>query len=61
VTGHKIPVVVGPRRPGDPPELIADANRARRELDWTPQYTDLEKIVATAWQWHRTHPHGYGA
>lgn len=61
VTGHKIPVVVGPRRAGDPPELIADANRARRELDWTPQYMDLEKIVATAWQWHRTHPNGYSA
>lgn len=59
VTGHKIPAVVGPRRAGDPPELIADATRARRELDWQPAYNDLEPIVATAWQWHRTHPHGY--
>ncbi len=60
VTGHKIAAVIGARRPGDPPELIADASRARRELDWTPVYTELEPIVATAWQWHRTHPQGYG-
>ncbi|HVU88299.1 MAG TPA: UDP-glucose 4-epimerase GalE [Pirellulales bacterium] len=60
VSGHEIPVVIGPRRPGDPPELIADASRARRELGWTPVYTELDGIVATAWQWHRTHPHGYG-
>jgi UDP-glucose 4-epimerase len=58
-TGHPIPTVVGPRRPGDPPELIADATRARTLLGWEPRYTDIDAIVATAWQWHRTHPQGY--
>ncbi len=60
VTGHAIPVKIGPRRPGDPPELVADAQRARRLLAWEPKYQDLESIVRTAWQWHRAHPHGYG-
>jgi UDP-glucose 4-epimerase len=60
VTGHTIPEVIGPRRPGDPPELVADATRARSVLGWQPRYTDIEDIVATAWQWHKTHPHGYG-
>ncbi|MCA9166835.1 MAG: UDP-glucose 4-epimerase GalE [Planctomycetales bacterium] len=60
VTGHEIPVVVGPRRPGDPPELVADASKARRLLGWEPQYMDIESIVRTAWAWHQAHPHGYG-
>jgi UDP-glucose 4-epimerase len=60
VTGHRVPVVEGPRRAGDPPALYADATRARRELGWTPEYTDIRAIVATAWEWHRTHPAGYG-
>jgi UDP-glucose 4-epimerase len=59
VTGHPIPTVVGPRRPGDPPLLVADASRARRELGWCPRYLDLDSIVATAWNWHRRHPQGY--
>jgi len=58
-TGHPIPVAIGPRRPGDPPELVADATRARTLLGWTPRYTDIHEIVATAWQWHRTHPQGF--
>ncbi len=61
VTGHKIPAVVGPRREGDPPELIADARRAREQLGWTPRYTQIEEIVSTAWRWHSTHPRGYEA
>ena len=60
VTGHPIPVVASPRRPGDPPSLVADATRARTELGWTPVYDTLDKIVATAWNWHQTHPRGYG-
>ena len=60
VTGHPIPSVKGPRRPGDPPELVADARRAGRELGWQPRYADLQSIVETAWRWHRSHPHGYG-
>ena len=53
VTGHPIPTVMGPRRPGDPPELVADASRAKRELGWEPRYADLRSIVETAWRWHR--------
>lgn len=60
VTGHEIPVVVGPRRPGDPPELVADASKARRLLNWEPEYMDIESIVRTAWKWHQAHPNGYG-
>lgn len=59
VTGHPIPEVVGPRRPGDPPELVADAREAARVLGWTPQYQTLRPIVETAWNWHRQHPRGY--
>lgn len=59
VTGHAIPVEQGPRRPGDPPELVADARRARDVLGWTPAYTAIEPIIATAWKWHSTHPRGY--
>ncbi len=59
VTGHAIPAEVGPRRPGDPPELVADSSLAQRQLDWTPEYLDIEKIVETAWNWHRQHPRGY--
>lgn len=60
ITGHPIPEVMGTRRPGDPPELVADAALARRVLDWQPQYTDIRAIVETAWKWHRSHPNGYG-
>ena len=60
VTGHEIPAIVGERRPGDPAELIADATRAREQLNWEPQYNDIESIVATAWRWHESHPEGYG-
>jgi UDP-glucose 4-epimerase len=59
VTGRPIPVVESPRRPGDPAILIASAARIRRELNWRPQFTDLETIVASAWRWHSAHPHGY--
>ena len=59
VTGRKIPTVIGDRRAGDPPELVADSRRAQRQLDWEPQYLDFKQIVETAWHWHRTHPHGY--
>lgn len=60
VTGHAIPAMIGPRRPGDPPELIADARLAQETLRWRPQYTEIEPIVRTAWQWHSKHPNGYG-
>jgi UDP-glucose-4-epimerase GalE len=59
VTGKPIAIKDGPRRPGDPPELVAAADRARSVLGWTPRYPDLETIVETAWNWHRTHPRGF--
>ena len=59
VTGHPIPAKVGPRRPGDPATLIASSEKIRRELGWEPRYPELRTIVETAWNWHRTHPHGY--
>jgi UDP-glucose-4-epimerase GalE len=59
ITGHAIPAEVGPRRPGDPPALIADAGEARRVLGWTPRYVEPESIIETAWNWHRSHPRGY--
>lgn len=51
VTGVALRYRVGPRRPGDPPRLIADASLAQRELGWAPRYTQLDPIVATAWRW----------
>jgi UDP-glucose 4-epimerase len=60
VTGRPISVVESPRRPGDPAILIASAAKIRRELNWRPQFPDLETIVASAWRWHHAHPHGYG-
>jgi UDP-glucose 4-epimerase len=59
VTGHPIPEVIGQRRPGDPPELVADSTKARSLLEWKPEYEDIQAIVSTAWRWHRTHPRGY--
>jgi UDP-glucose 4-epimerase len=59
VTGCKIPVVYGPRRPGDPAVLVADSSRAQRELEWKPNYTSIDAIVETAWNWFRKHPKGY--
>jgi UDP-glucose 4-epimerase len=60
VTGHPIPAVNGPRRPGDPSELVAGSGKLRRELGWQPHYADLRDIVQSAWDWHRANPHGYG-
>ncbi|MFG0255464.1 MAG: UDP-glucose 4-epimerase GalE [Rhodopirellula sp. JB053] len=59
VTGHPIPAVMGERRPGDPAELVADASLAEKVLDWKAKYTDVKDVVATAWRWHQSHPHGY--
>jgi UDP-glucose 4-epimerase len=49
-----------PRRPGDPPALVASAEKARQELGWRPQFPTLEEIIESAWRWHREHPNGYG-
>ncbi len=53
VTGKKIAHSVLGRRAGDPPILVADAARARKELGWAPRYTDMEQIIESAWRWHR--------
>jgi UDP-glucose-4-epimerase GalE len=59
VTGKKVAVKEGPRREGDPAELVAASAKAQRELGWKPRYTALWPIVETAWNWHRKHPRGY--
>ena len=59
VTGHPIPTVELPRRPGDPAVLVADSRRAIDVLGWRPRYKDIDAIVASAWAWHQKHPHGY--
>ena len=59
VTGHPIPAVDAPRRPGDPPELVAGSDKIRRDLGWQPRFPDLSDIVQSAWNWHQTHPRGY--
>jgi len=60
VTGHAIPAKEAPRRPGDPAVLVAASDRIKRELNWQPQFPSLESIVASAWEWRRAHPDGYG-
>jgi UDP-glucose 4-epimerase len=61
VTGRPVPWTLGPRRPGDPAVLYAAAQKAQNELHWTPRFMDIISIVRTAWGWHQSHPHGYGA
>ena len=59
VTGCKVPVEYGPRRPGDPAALYANAQKIRDELGWAARYTEIDDIVATAWKWFKEHPQGY--
>ena len=61
VTGRAIRSVDAPRRPGDPAVLIASSEKIRNELQWKPRFLELETIVASAWEWHRKHPEGYGS
>ena len=60
VVGQSINKKLGARRPGDPAILIASSEKARRVLNWTPKFDNVEKIIADAWTWHKTHPNGYG-
>lgn len=53
VTGHPIPVIDEPRRPGDPAVLIASSEKIAKELGWAPEYTELDAIVQSAWDWHQ--------
>lgn len=59
VTGRKIPAKMEPRRAGDPAILVASSDRIRRELGWTPRYTDIRDIIRSAWEWYVSHPSGY--
>jgi len=59
VTGHPIPVIEKPARPGDPPRLVADSTKIRRVLGWKPHFDSLQQIIESAWRWHQKHPAGY--
>ena len=59
VTGKNIPVVEKPRRPGDPPRLIAGSRKIKEELGWNPKFQSLEPIIESAWKWHQKFPNGY--
>jgi UDP-glucose 4-epimerase len=59
VTGREIPVVEKPRRPGDPPRLIASSKKIKQELGWDPQFQSLDAIIESAWKWHQKFPTGY--
>lgn len=59
VTGKEIPAQVMPRRAGDPSRLVASSEKAQAILAWKPEYTDIKKIIETAWKWHVKHPQGY--
>jgi UDP-glucose 4-epimerase len=60
ITGHKIPVVEKPRRPGDPARLIAASEKIKRELGWQPKFQSIDAIIESAWRWHQKFPNGYG-
>ena len=60
VTGRALPVNYGPRREGDPPQLIAEARKAEAALGWKPTL-NLDEMIASAWDWLRRHPNGYAA
>jgi UDP-glucose 4-epimerase len=59
ITGKKIDSLEKPRRPGDPPRLIASSEKIKRELGWQPQFQSLDAIIESAWKWHQKFPHGY--
>ena len=52
-SGRDVPHVLRPRRAGDPPELVADPSLAKKVLGWTAEFRDIQRIVETAWAWHR--------
>jgi UDP-glucose 4-epimerase len=59
ITGQAIPAIEMPRRAGDPAVLVASSEKIKRELGWKPRYAELETIIASAWEWHQSHPKGY--
>lgn len=60
VTKHDIPAQIAPRRAGDPSTLVAASDKAKSILGWKPSRTDIHRIIEDAWNWHQTHPAGYG-
>jgi UDP-glucose 4-epimerase len=52
--------IEAPRRSGDPAVLVASSERIRAELVWKPEKPELEDTISDAWDWMRSHPHGYG-
>lgn len=60
VIGIPVPHETGPRRPGDPAKLIASSRKIRDDWGWKPAHPEVETIIEHAWNWHRTHPDGYG-
>ena len=56
VTGRIVPIVLGERRTGDPARLFANSEKVQQELCWTPKYTKIEEIIASAWRWHTRPP-----
>jgi UDP-glucose 4-epimerase len=59
VTGKDVPYQIGPRRPGDPPALLASSERAGEVLGWRKQHSSLDEIIQSAYDWRLKHPHGY--
>ncbi|WP_371368414.1 UDP-glucose 4-epimerase [Sporomusa rhizae] len=59
VTGLTVPKEIAPRRAGDPAILVAGSQKIRQELGWQPEYTDINKIIETAWHWHQQNPDGF--
>ena len=59
VTGRPIRANEQPRRPGDPPALVAAVDRARAVLGWQAKQSSLDEIIQSAWRWHQAHPNGY--
>ncbi len=59
ISGRKVPMKNGERRPGDPPALVNDPQKVMEELGWQPEYPELKQIVETAWDWHSAHPQGF--
>jgi len=60
ISGKKIAVVEKPRRPGDPPKLIAGSDKVKNELGWKPKFENIDEIIKSAWAWHVKNPEGYG-
>ncbi|TWH45996.1 UDP-glucose 4-epimerase GalE [Sporomusa sp. KB1] len=59
LTGLTLPKEIAPRRVGDPARLVASSDKIRQDLGWQPEYTDIKKIIATAWRWHKNNPDGF--